>query len=53
MKRCIEVWNNKKNKQIGIPNAFSMFTRNILDQSSAPNESSFTLDEFMRNVLYT
>ncbi len=45
MKRCIEVWNNKKNKQIGIPNAFSMFTRNILDQSSAPNESSFTLDE--------
>ena len=56
MKRCIEVWNNKKNRQIGIPNAFSMFTRNILDQSSSPSESSFTLDEvryFIKSGLFS
>ncbi|KAI2805674.1 Calpain-1 catalytic subunit [Blomia tropicalis] len=51
MKRCIEVWNNKKNKGISLPGAFSIFARSAFDRiGNVGNESSFTLDEFMRNV---
>ena len=46
MKRCIEVWNNKKNKGISLPGAFSIFARSAFDRiGNVGNESSFTLDE--------